>query len=240
MRTLWQAVSFLAIVNLLALALLAGWLYGSGRLNRERVLAIRETLAPTIEEAQAAAEAAAAEAAAVEQAEAEAARRANPPLASEAHLSTVADYQRANLQAEQRMAEQAAQLRADLEAQMAQLERERDAFEAERTAWRESIREEHERRSDEQFQKAVKLYESVKPALAKDWLMNLIEDGESGQVVAYLNAMNTRAAKKILEEFKGEADGELAAQLLEDLRTLGLNAGLAGETSDDDLADAGP
>jgi flagellar motility protein MotE (MotC chaperone) len=240
MRTLWQAVSFLAIVNLLALALLAGWLYGSGRLNRERVLAIRETLAPTIEEAQAAAEAAAAEAAAVEQAEAEAARRANPPLASEAHLSTVADYQRANLQAEHRMAEQAAQLRADLEAQMAQLERERDAFEAERTAWRESIREEHDQRSDKQFQKAVKLYESVKPALAKDWLMNLIEDGESGQVVAYLNAMNTRGAKKILEEFKGEADGELAAQLLEDLRTLGLNAGLAGETSDDDLADAGP
>lgn len=240
MRTLWQTVSFIAVVNLLALAILIGWLYSSGRLNRDRVLEVRELLAPTIAEAQSAAEAEAAEAEAARAVAEEAARRANPPLASEAHLATVADYQRANLQAEQRMADQAAQLRSDLEAQMALLERDREAFEAEKTAWRESIQEEHDRRADEQFRKTVSLYESVKPALAKDWMMNLIEQGDGDQVVAYLNAMQTRPAKKILEQFKSEADGELAAQLLEDLRTLGLNAELSGGTSDDDLADAGP
>jgi hypothetical protein len=240
MRMLWQAVSFIAVVNLLAIAILIGWLASSGRLSRERMLAVRELLAPTIAEAQAAADAEAAEAEAAQAAAQEAVRRANPPLASEAHLSTIADYQRANLQAEQRMVDQAAQLREDLESRMGQLERDREAFEAEKLAWRDSIRAEHDQRSDEQFRKTVALYESVKPALAKDWLMNLIEVGESEQVVAYLNAMQTRAAKKILEQFKGEAEGELAAQLLEDLRSLGLNAGLTGETSDDDLADAGP
>ena len=42
MRTLWNAIAFLAVVNLLALAFAGGWLYRTGRLDRDRIEAVRE------------------------------------------------------------------------------------------------------------------------------------------------------------------------------------------------------
>jgi hypothetical protein len=42
MRTLWNAVAFVAVVNLLALVIVGGWLHRTGRLDRERIEAVRE------------------------------------------------------------------------------------------------------------------------------------------------------------------------------------------------------
>ncbi len=42
MRTIWNAVAFVAVVNLLALAIAAAWLHRTGRLDRDRIEAVRE------------------------------------------------------------------------------------------------------------------------------------------------------------------------------------------------------
>jgi hypothetical protein len=71
MRTIWNAVAFLAIVNLLALAFAGGWLYRTGRLDRDRIEAVREIFRRPVAEIEAeriAAEAAASEATTSEEA----------------------------------------------------------------------------------------------------------------------------------------------------------------------------
>ena len=54
MKTIWSIVSFLAVVNLLALTTFAVWLWHSDRLDGERVQQVRELFSMTIPEAQAA------------------------------------------------------------------------------------------------------------------------------------------------------------------------------------------
>ena len=58
MKAAWYAVSFLAVVNLLALALCAAWLWRTDRLDASRVHQVRELFARTIAEEQADAQAA--------------------------------------------------------------------------------------------------------------------------------------------------------------------------------------
>ena len=45
MKTLWNIVSFLAVVHLLALVMFVGWLWKSGRLDGARIDELREMLA---------------------------------------------------------------------------------------------------------------------------------------------------------------------------------------------------
>lgn len=59
------------------------------------------------------------------------------------------------------------------------------------------------------------------PKLAKQMIQQLVHDQKIEQAVAYLDAMDGRAAKKILSEFKTAEEIDLATELLERLRTLG-------------------
>ena len=56
MRVLWNMLSFLAVVNLLALAMVAGWLWKTDRLDRDRLERLRALFAQTITNEQAAVE----------------------------------------------------------------------------------------------------------------------------------------------------------------------------------------
>jgi hypothetical protein len=53
-------------------------------------------------------------------------------------------------------------------------------------------------------------------------LTALIAEGNLQQAVAYLDAMNSRIAAKIIGEFKTAPETELAKDLLEELRTFGV------------------
>ena len=53
MRTIWSTVAFIAIVNLLALLLTAGWLHQTGRIDRARVEQVRELFRLPVTEEQA-------------------------------------------------------------------------------------------------------------------------------------------------------------------------------------------
>ena len=73
----------------------------------------------------------------------------------------------------------------------------------------------------EQFKKTVTLYEGLSADKAQAIMETLLNDGKVDQVVSYLNAMQSRAAKKIIEKFD---DPTVAADLLERLRTRGIQA----------------
>jgi len=234
MRALWNVVSFVAVVNLLAVIMFGGWLWQSGRLDVDRFRRMREMLGMTIAQERAAQAAAEAEAEARLLEAREQARETNPPLPSVEQVRYVNLVDDQTRQAMRRLQDETEQHFARLSMNQAQIDRERAALDTEKQAWHQSIAEERQRRTDEQFQKTVKLYESAKPKLAKQWMLNLINKGEEHQVVAYLDAMNPRAAKKILDEFKTEEDARLATELLEKLRIFGLAAEATEDSGDAD------
>lgn len=50
MRSIWSTLRFLAVVNMLAILLAIGWLYQSGRVDRDRLERVRDLFGPTIAE----------------------------------------------------------------------------------------------------------------------------------------------------------------------------------------------
>ncbi len=237
MKTLWNIVSFLAVVHLLALVMFVGWLWKSGRLDSARVDEFRAMLAMTIPEAQAAADRAAQEAALDRQELAEENLRRNPGLPSGDRMRTIADAR----QSEQRSVRRINDVKAEYARQMAQaqarIDEQRDALEARQRAIDSGAAGERERQSADQLRKAVKLLESLPPKQVKRQIVELVNSGSKDQAVIYLDAMNQRIAGKVLAEFKTDEEVKLAKELLERVRTLGRPDGQAGDPTDTSDAD---
>jgi len=211
-------ISTVALANLLAIVGFVGWLGATGRLNGERVQRLRAVFAETTaqEQARLAAEAAEAEAAARRAAEEEAADR--PPIDAGDRLALQAQYDAIMQQRLAQARETLDAMRDALAAERAQLDADLAAFRSEKAAF-EAMRARIEAiEGDEQFSKALALYSSLKPADAAAALRVLYEQGRVEQVVAYLDRMEERKASKILGQF----EPELAAVLLERLRTRGV------------------
>lgn len=240
MRSLWIAFSTVAVANLLALAGFVGWLSMSGRLNAERVERVRAVLAKTIAQERAEAEASVAQARAAEAAAAEAARVGTPPLTAEQRLERSSAASEVEAQRERRVQRETADLINTLMRERADLDRERAEFQARIEAFEAMRRAVAEEAGSEQFQRTVQLYQSVRPDGAKRMMASLIAAGRTDQVVAYLNALPTRVASKIVAEFEKE-DAKLAADLLERLRRRGTGiAGSNGSAEGKPLAAANP
>ncbi len=221
MRSIWTIVSVVAVANLLGVGAFLGWLGATGRLNGERIGEIREMLRETVAEQMAREKKEAEEAEAKRLAAEEEARKKEAPLSASESLQIAGQSDELRRQALERMRRESEDLRRTLSRErdevdkaLARLGEERAAFEAMRTRIAEL-------EGSEQFEKALRLYESLKPDQAKAVFQALIDKGETEQVVSYLNAMQSRAATKILAEF---ADAAVAADLLERLRTRGLEA----------------
>jgi len=222
MKTLWNIISFMAVVHLLALLIFIGWLWQSQRLNQDRIQQVREIFAVTIPEASAVEESEA-QAQATEQTEQrEAENKQRWGFSSAEIINSYASIQAQELQAVRRVKSEVEALQFQLDQQTRAINARQSRLDARDESWKQANAAEVARKSDEQFQKTVKLYESAKPKLAKARLLSLYEGGNLEQVVAYLDAMNPRASKKILDEFKSDPENTMAAKLLEALRTFGL------------------
>ena len=90
-----------------------------------------------------------------------------------------------------------------------------------REQWESATKDDQQRKNDEQFLQIVKQYEQLSPKQGKRMLMELVSQNKTQQAVAYLRAMNMRAASRILKEFKTDSEIALATELLEKLRTYG-------------------
>ena len=72
---------------------------------------------------------------------------------------------------------------------------------------------------------------NFRPKQGKRMLVELVNLNQMDQAVAYLHAMNARAASKILKEFKTDPEIALATKLLERLRTFGKEGDAARMTA---------
>ncbi len=237
MKSIWNIISCLAIVNLLALVILVGWLWGTDRLDRKRVTDLRAMLAVTGPEAAAAAAEAARDAALLQEQAAEKERREHPSFSSAERIALASVQEQHEGQAARSLADIQDHLLAQLDMATRQVDEERAALEVERQQWQDGTGAERRRRIDEQFTKAVKILEELPPKRAKSKIVELAATGKIDQAVAYLNAMNQRKAAKVMAEFKTDPEQKLATELLERLRTFGVgddaetDSGNAGTTS---------
>jgi len=223
MRRTFDIIAALGLINLLVLVMCAGWLRVSDRLDRERILEIRELLSRTVTEDRLRREERDRERER-EEAEREARLRDELlPPPSDVRLELVRDANAVAAQAESRLRDQVAHLRRELLEGLNRLQRDRDLLDAERRAWRASIEAEQSRRGDEQFAKAVRQLELLPARNARDILLTLAATPEGMETaVAYLDAMAPRSGARILRELKDEEQTIVATNLLEALRTFGL------------------
>jgi flagellar motility protein MotE (MotC chaperone) len=221
MKSLWIVLSTLAIANLIALGAFAGWLKASDRLSAARMEKVREIFKQTVAAELSQQEAVVAEAAAkVKQAE-EDAKAALPPVTADQRLAIIREYQERTRQEKQRVQRETENLIDTLTAKQAQFDSEQAAFRAEKEAFEKQRAEIAALEGDAQFQKSLKIYQSLKPEEAASMLAELMTLGKTTEVIAYLNAMKSSAATKIVAEFQ-KTDPKLAADLLERLRLHGL------------------
>jgi len=218
LKALFLAISTLAIAHIIALLGFAAWLHQGDRLNMARVDAIREIFAQTItaENAQVAREA---QAAADEQALAdERAIEANPPAPTSARLSMIGELDDLNLVTVERLRKESEDLRNTIARERAQIEAAAQDLADERAEFQRQREEIRAMEGSAQFKKALQRYEGLKPDAAQAVFQTLIDQGETDQVVAYLNTMQPRTSSKIIGKFPPE----VAADLLERIRRRGV------------------
>ncbi len=233
MKKLWTILSVLAVANLLAIGALVGWLGSSGRLTPDRVEQIRTVLSQPVEEEQEAPdEIELIEADEIAQAEAQ-----GVPLTAEQLVEMKLQASETDRARVKRLREEIDYLQKTLDRERAALDAERESIARERAAYEDEREKIAQIEGGKNFRKALSVLEGMKAPIAKAALEamlrgggDVIPDGDGvgepdgmSRVIAYLNAMQDRTRTKIVTEFAKESP-DLAAELLERLRTRGLYA----------------
>lgn len=227
MKRIWTVLSVLALANVVALGGLAGWMAQTGRLSIDRLRQVREMFSQTVAMEQARLDAerkAAAEAELAKSHELSGTARSASELVAMRLNATDVDLQRIE-RLRREVADLQRMLQRDqtsLDEQVASFHKERDAF----NAMRERLRAIE---GGDQFKKSLAVLEGVKAAEARDMLDTLLKGGAKEQVVSYLNAMDERARSKVLTEFIKAGQPDVAAELLESLRTRCIETPADGE-----------
>lgn len=226
MRSLWLILSTLAVAHILALAGFVGWLKATDRLNADRVDRVRLIFASTIDQERAAAEEAKVQLASDQAAREEQSRMALPPEPAEARIDRQDEADQVELQRTLRRQRELEDLRRALARERQQLSDDAAALEREKADFEAYRQRLAQTEGAAQFKKALATLEAQKPKDAKDVLQALIAQSQMEQVVSYLSAMDERIRGKVLAEFVKDRP-EVAADLLERLRTRGLQVGVA-------------
>lgn len=228
MKAMARAIGLLCVLHVLALLGGVGWLAATGRLSEERVKKAAELFRPTVAEAKKQREAAKVREDAEQHADrAEQAAGAGtdedapaPQTAAEA----LADQRQRNelsLRRIERARAEVQRLRDQLQAGQQRLEQQQEALAEKRKAFDQRLERIEQKKNEEGFQRAVRLYESLPEDQVKNMFMSMIDEGNTEQVVAYLEAMQTRTAGKVLEAFETPEEITQAVELTERLRQRG-------------------
>ncbi len=240
MKSVWTALCVIAIANLVAFGVIAGWLKTSDRLSKERVQKVRELFTTTNAEDEAAKVAEEATKKADEAKAAEEAKKQKAPLTAEQQLGMKADLNEAERQRIKRLEREVADLSDSLAEAKRMYSETKAKLDKEHS---EALAAAETGALNPQFKKAVGVLEGLKAPEAKSLLQQVLNgdvgalpgisktdvagSGEKApaekaikQVVAYLNAMQERMRIKVIGEFQKE-DPRVAAMLLERLRAFG-------------------
>jgi flagellar motility protein MotE (MotC chaperone) len=222
MRLIGQIFAVMALMHLLAALVLVGWLAGTDRLNRQRLVAVKQMFAQTITEQRQADQKAEAEAA--EQAERQAARaraEGKGPQSTAEELAEERTRDELMLRQLERTRRELEDLRRNLQISRMRMERQQqDLVEAQR-AVEAKAKQIKQRLNEEGFQKAVALYQTMPPKQVKEHFLQLVQQEKVEEVVNYLEAMEPRKAANVLREFKTDQEITHAVRLTERLRGRG-------------------
>lgn len=221
MKTIWNILAVLALINILAVAGGLLWLKSSDRLSKERVVAVRERFIKTV--AQEMSEKQAADIAA-RQKEADAAAAEKMAIPPSTAAEKIADQQLKDDQRSQMLLRQqqiVENMQASVMLQLAKLEEREKKLEEDRRAFAAERKKIAETEGDKQFQVALTTLEGQKAKDAKKVLRALLDQKLSDQVVAYLAKMEEGKRSKVMAEFVKD-EPSMAAELLERLRTRGI------------------
>lgn len=221
----FMVVGFL-VGQLALMGIGAGWLYWSGRLDKARVERVYELFRPTIDaERQKIAE----ERKAEEEAQAKAAEAARLKSVSQGPV-TLGDRLQTEQQADAIALERVERLQSDIRSLQQQiamakglLTRQREELEAEKKQLALAATQTRNQVAEENFRQTVQMYEQLKPKQTKDMFRNLLSEGQRDQVVEYLASMQLRKAAAVLKEFKTPEEIALATELVERLRSRGID-----------------
>jgi hypothetical protein len=205
MKKLWNLVSIIALVNLLALLAGGAWLFSSGRMDKEKLKALLAPPEPAPEATTTGTEAPA--------------EPEGDLTPTSVKIDAAERQRRAEAMGIRRANEEKVQLAKVLDQRERELTAERESFASTRKAWESSMTTTKATKVDEQFKKSVKLLESVPAKQAKEWILELVQAGNTDQAVAYIDAMSPFKASSLLKAFKGETENKVATDLLEKLRT---------------------
>jgi len=216
MRLIWHTVAALAVIHLLLVVGLLAYLWGTGRLDRQRIGEAMALVSQTAE--QRAAEAAAE---AEKRAKEEEKTRSQGPSVAERMAKGRWDEERQSLRLE-RLRDELKKLEETRQRAERNLERQRQALEAQRQAFERRIRLVNAESGDEGFKKAVELYETLPAKQVKQQFLQMLDQDPQqenlDQIVGYLKAMQPRKAAAVLREFEGDAEIAWAVKLMERLR----------------------
>jgi flagellar motility protein MotE (MotC chaperone) len=208
-------VSTLAL-NFIALAGFTGWLWQTGRLDRMAVMAIKDLLFPHVSAVPAATTqptAAAPTTRPISPLEELLARRSGSTSAA-AQVDLIqqsVDAQMGQLDQRQRQLEDLQRLVAAAQAKM---ERDRASLEKDRKELTSEQQESVRLAADKGFQDSLNLYNSMAPKQVKSIFLNMDDSGMTN----YLQAMEPRAAARIIKEFKTPDELERIHRVIDRMR----------------------
>jgi len=234
MKKLVKSLMVVAVINLIAVLAGVGWVFASGRVDKQRAMDVVDMFGETTagrdmrlktEEAEAAA--------AIAEAELDL-----PELAMNAdELNSIrlqmTQIDRARLE---RMQREINDLQNTLKRDRALLASEREDFEKLRDSFNAMRERLKTIEGSDQFNKSLAVLKTGKPKDSMAMLGVLIEDGKREQVVSYLSALGSGIRTDVISEFVKAGEAELAAGLLESIRMRGQETTLTDATTDDNTA----
>ncbi len=204
MKRAWNIVSFVAVVNLLTVLIVVTWAWQSGRLDAERLAAIRSMLFESEPESTASEDASVVVVP----------TSMDIPLGSSDRLAWFDQWEMEQEQRLQQLMGEAERRSREVQNRLNALEQERLAFEAERAAHFEAVDAAAAVEAEQRFQQTVKLYERARADTAKVWLIGMIDQWGMEQAGRVLAAMDQRAAARLLQAFETAEEQRLATNLL--------------------------
>lgn len=235
MRIAWNIIAFVAVSNLLGIAIFLGWLGMTGRMDGDRIESLRVLFAEPVTVI-----------AAREQEEALLAVAMQEAAAQEASLGHLSAGSRIPIDSLQLVAQKEQVIMKKLQDEHARDQRKllahERALDAREKALDERIAAFEKRIADmkamtrsQEFATVVKVLESLPPRQGKDQILLLAADGRSEEAAAYLRAMRSGPRTEIIAAMKSEEELKVASHLLDVLR-----GGASMQKPDSETIDASP
>jgi hypothetical protein len=174
MKTLWNILAAMALVNLVAIGAGVLWLKNSDRLDKERVLALHAMFKPTITSQKAEADAEVKAAAEKEKAAAAEAKASLAPLTASEQLTARIEATELDRQRVSNLRSQIDALQRALADAQAEVANQRSQVESQREDLARAKAEAAQNGGQEQFEKTLNLITALKPAEARSVLTEIL------------------------------------------------------------------